>query len=47
MKQMKQTVKHFVVMEKEKSWKHLLQLLQILHDTGVFSLAMKYTILLD
>ena len=30
MKQMKQTVKHSVVIEKEKSWKHLLQLLQIL-----------------
>ena len=32
MKQMKQTVKHSVVIEKEKSWKHLLQLLQILSD---------------
>ena len=30
MKQMKQTDKHSVVIEKEKSWKHLLQLLQIL-----------------
>ena len=30
MKQMKQTVKHSVVIEKEKSWEHLLQLLQIL-----------------
>ena len=30
MKQMKQTVNHSVVIEKEKSWKHLLQLLQIL-----------------
>ena len=30
MKQMKQTVKHSVVIENEKSWKHLFQLLQIL-----------------
>ena len=30
MKQMKQTLKHSVVIEKEKSWKHLPQLLQIL-----------------
>ena len=30
MKQMKQTAKHSVVIEQEKSWKHLLELLQIL-----------------
>ena len=30
MKQMKQTFKHSVVIEKEKSWKHLPQPLQIL-----------------
>ena len=30
LKQMKQTLKHSVVIEKEKSWKHLPQLLQIL-----------------
>ena len=30
MKQIKQTFKHSVVIEKEKSWKHLPQLLQIL-----------------
>ena len=30
LKQMKQTVKHSVVIEKEKSWKHLPQLLQML-----------------
>ena len=29
-KQMKQTFKHFLVIEKEKSWKHLPQLRQIL-----------------
>ena len=32
MKQMKQTFKHSVVIEKEKSWNHLPQLLQILED---------------
>ena len=31
-KQMKQTFKHSVVIEKEKSWEHLLRLLQILQD---------------
>ena len=32
MKQMKQTFKHSVVIEKEKSWNHFPQLLQILED---------------